>query len=245
VGGQHHAPAAFHPGKTRSPPPGFDPRTDQPLASRYTDWTTRYDKWIALNLATTNIIMDKNWKLRATFRTALSQSRSDENPSSASESSSQTFRLMALRMRVKTRMARVTWHHGKVKVVPTVMNKQHNNNNNNNNNKFTTLVTRFDSELRRICQGHLNKKAKLWTGPIICKDNTCRYLTKMSRSFARVTEAESSVSLCGATQGQGDTSDRVARWWPCLEKPLLVWCLHQTHCKVLQIIQRLLWNTDS
>jgi len=24
-----------------SPPPGFDPRTVQPLASRYTDWTTR------------------------------------------------------------------------------------------------------------------------------------------------------------------------------------------------------------
>jgi hypothetical protein len=58
VGGQHHAPAAFTPGKTRyplyrrmggprsrsgyvrkiSPPPGFDPRTFQPVASRYTDW---------------------------------------------------------------------------------------------------------------------------------------------------------------------------------------------------------------
>ena len=58
VGVQHHAPAALHPGKTRyplyrrlgglqgrsgrvqkmSPPPGFDPRTVQPVASRYTDW---------------------------------------------------------------------------------------------------------------------------------------------------------------------------------------------------------------
>ena len=55
VGGQHHAPAALPPGKTRyplyrglggpqgrsgrvgkiSPPPGFDPRTVQPVASRY------------------------------------------------------------------------------------------------------------------------------------------------------------------------------------------------------------------
>ena len=58
VGGQHHAPAALPPGKTRyplyrrlagpqgqsgrvrkiSPRPGFDPRTVQPVASRYTDW---------------------------------------------------------------------------------------------------------------------------------------------------------------------------------------------------------------
>ena len=57
VGGQRHAPAALPPGKTRyplyrrlggpqgrsgqvrkiSPPPGFDPRTAQPVASRYTD----------------------------------------------------------------------------------------------------------------------------------------------------------------------------------------------------------------
>ena len=57
VGGQHHAPTALHPGKTRyplyrrlggpqgrsgrmrkiSPPPGFDPRIVQPVASRYTD----------------------------------------------------------------------------------------------------------------------------------------------------------------------------------------------------------------
>ena len=58
VGGQHHSPAALLPGKTRyplyrrlggpqgrsgrvrkiSPSPGFDPRTVQPVASRYTDW---------------------------------------------------------------------------------------------------------------------------------------------------------------------------------------------------------------
>jgi hypothetical protein len=61
VGGQHHAPAALPPGKTRyplyrrlgglqgrsgrvrkiSPQPGFDPRTVQPVVSRYTDWATR------------------------------------------------------------------------------------------------------------------------------------------------------------------------------------------------------------
>ena len=59
VGDQRHAPAALPPEKTRyplyrklggpqgqsgrmrkiSPPPGFDPRTVQPVASRYTDWT--------------------------------------------------------------------------------------------------------------------------------------------------------------------------------------------------------------
>ena len=60
VGGQHHAPAALPPGKTRyplyrslgghqgrsgrvrkiSPPPlqGLDPRAVQPVDSRYTDW---------------------------------------------------------------------------------------------------------------------------------------------------------------------------------------------------------------
>ena len=58
VGGQRHAPAALPPGKTRYPlyrklggpqrrsgqarkistPPGFDPRTVQPVASRYADW---------------------------------------------------------------------------------------------------------------------------------------------------------------------------------------------------------------
>jgi hypothetical protein len=58
VGGQSHAPAALLPGKTRYPlyrrlggpkgqservwkikhPPGLDPRTVQPVTSRYTDW---------------------------------------------------------------------------------------------------------------------------------------------------------------------------------------------------------------
>ena len=59
MGGQLHAPAALPPGKTRyslyrrlgglqgrsgrvrktsPPPPGFDSRTVQPVASRYTDW---------------------------------------------------------------------------------------------------------------------------------------------------------------------------------------------------------------
>ena len=67
VGGQHHAPAALPSAKTRyplyrrlgkpqgrservrkiSPPQGFDPRTFQLVASRYTDWAipapnTRY-----------------------------------------------------------------------------------------------------------------------------------------------------------------------------------------------------------
>jgi len=57
AGGQRHAPAALPPGKTQYPlyrrlggpqgrsgwvrkifpPPGFDPRTVQPVASRYTD----------------------------------------------------------------------------------------------------------------------------------------------------------------------------------------------------------------
>ena len=61
VGGQRHAPAAFTPGKEPLPivqeagwasgpvwtgaknlaPPGFDPRTAQPVGSRYTDYATR------------------------------------------------------------------------------------------------------------------------------------------------------------------------------------------------------------
>jgi hypothetical protein len=56
MGGQRHDPAALPPGKIRyplyrrlvwtsaenSPLPGFDPRTVQPLASRYTDWAIPY-----------------------------------------------------------------------------------------------------------------------------------------------------------------------------------------------------------
>ena len=65
VGCQHNTPAALTPGKTRyplyrrlggpqgrsgrvrkiSPPPGFDRRTVQPVASRYTDWDIVYPKY--------------------------------------------------------------------------------------------------------------------------------------------------------------------------------------------------------
>jgi hypothetical protein len=48
VGGQRHAPTSLPPGRTRYPlsgrvrkilpPPGFDPRTVQPVAGRCTDW---------------------------------------------------------------------------------------------------------------------------------------------------------------------------------------------------------------
>ena len=46
VGGQSHAPAALPPGRSGrvrkiSPPPRLDPRIDQPVASRYTDWADR------------------------------------------------------------------------------------------------------------------------------------------------------------------------------------------------------------
>ena len=62
MSGQRHAPAALYPGKdpvpvvqeagwapgpvwtcaeNLTPPPGFDPRTVQPVASRYTDYATR------------------------------------------------------------------------------------------------------------------------------------------------------------------------------------------------------------
>ena len=65
VGGQHHAPAAlpsgkdpvpivqeagWAPGRVRkiSPPPGFDPRTVQTVASRYTDWAITAHKLCCL-----------------------------------------------------------------------------------------------------------------------------------------------------------------------------------------------------
>ena len=84
VGGQHHAPAALPPGKTRyplyrrlggphgrsgrvrkiSPSPGFDPRTVQPVASRYIDWAIparimyniMYIKWINFSLQMINLV---------------------------------------------------------------------------------------------------------------------------------------------------------------------------------------------
>ena len=66
VGGQRHAPAALPPGMTRyplyrrlgwpqghservlkiSPPPGFDPRTVQLVASRYTDYAIPAHKMV-------------------------------------------------------------------------------------------------------------------------------------------------------------------------------------------------------
>ena len=66
VVGQRHAPAALPPGKTRYPlykklggpqgrggrvqkisiPPGFDPRTVQPVASRCTDWAVSALPWV-------------------------------------------------------------------------------------------------------------------------------------------------------------------------------------------------------
>ena len=69
VGGQHHAPAALPLGKTRyplyrrlggprsrsgyvrkiSPPPGFDPRTFQPVASCYTDYTISTPEFVHIN----------------------------------------------------------------------------------------------------------------------------------------------------------------------------------------------------
>ena len=77
VGGQHHAPAALPPEKTQyqlyrklgrpqgragrvrkiSFPPGFDPRTVQPVASRYTDCAipARIDHAITIIMYTNNM----------------------------------------------------------------------------------------------------------------------------------------------------------------------------------------------
>ena len=79
VGGQRHAPAALPPGETRyplyrrlfgpqsrsgqvrkiSPPTGFDPRTVQPLASRYTDWATRPTSNVRKNVSVTTFAVEK------------------------------------------------------------------------------------------------------------------------------------------------------------------------------------------
>ena len=76
LGGQRHAPAALLPGKTRyplrrrlggpqgrsarvrkiSPPPGFNPRTVQPVASRYIDWA------IPAPLTTKTLIISAIWR---------------------------------------------------------------------------------------------------------------------------------------------------------------------------------------
>ena len=70
--GQHNAPAALYPRERpgtqctggwvglragldrcgKFPPPGFDPRTVQPVASRYTDWATRHCRWLGCNKIT-------------------------------------------------------------------------------------------------------------------------------------------------------------------------------------------------
>ena len=89
VGSQSHVPAALPPGKTRyplyrrlggplgrsgrmrktSPPPGFDPWTVQPIASRYTDWAIpahprdRYESDIEW-LKRTNRILKEKIKVR-------------------------------------------------------------------------------------------------------------------------------------------------------------------------------------
>ena len=79
VGGQRHAPAALHPGETReplyrrlggtqgrsgqvrkiSPPQGFDPRTVQPVASRYTDWAIPAHEIYIRNIYNFNLIKTK------------------------------------------------------------------------------------------------------------------------------------------------------------------------------------------
>jgi len=40
LAGQRHAPAALPPGKGSGIPPAFEPRTVQPIACRYTDYTS-------------------------------------------------------------------------------------------------------------------------------------------------------------------------------------------------------------
>ena len=80
VGGQHHTRAALSPGKTQYPlyrrlggpqgpvwtgaenlatPLGFDPRTAQPVASRYTDWAIP----AAVHPATSCYLGIFQWKL--------------------------------------------------------------------------------------------------------------------------------------------------------------------------------------
>jgi hypothetical protein len=73
VGGQHHAPAALPPGITRyrrlgrprgrsgrvlkiSPLPGFDPRTVQLQASRYTDWAIAAQLQVLINISVLSVL---------------------------------------------------------------------------------------------------------------------------------------------------------------------------------------------
>ena len=75
VGGQHHGPAALPPGKTRyplyrrvgdpqgrsgrvrkiSPPRGFDPRTVQSVANRYTAWAISAAENVVYNMLNSHI----------------------------------------------------------------------------------------------------------------------------------------------------------------------------------------------
>ena len=67
VGGQRHAPAVLPPGKEPvltvwsgrvrkiSPPPWFDPRTAQLVASRYTDWAMPAHDFYEVQIQTFNI----------------------------------------------------------------------------------------------------------------------------------------------------------------------------------------------
>ena len=106
MGGQRHAPAALSPGKTRYPlyrrlggpqgrsgrvrnissSPGFDPRTTQPAASRYTDWAIPiYDKYRIYKyiqvLGVTNCdILKTIFVCEVTVRRCVDGSPSSERP---------------------------------------------------------------------------------------------------------------------------------------------------------------------
>jgi len=78
VGGQRHAPAALPPGTTRHPlyrklgktqgrsgrvrkifpSPGFDPRTDQPVGNRYTDYAIPTNMYAHRNLQSPSLFFD-------------------------------------------------------------------------------------------------------------------------------------------------------------------------------------------
>ena len=86
VGGQHHPPAALPPGRTRYPlyrvlggpqgrsgrgrkislPPGFDPRTFQSVASRYTDWAiaARLQFWQFPQIQEHSPHLRRSWRRR-------------------------------------------------------------------------------------------------------------------------------------------------------------------------------------
>jgi len=88
VGGQRHAPAALTPGETRyplyrwlggpqgrsgrvrkiSPQPGFDPRTAQPVASRYTDCAIPAHTKINVHIITGNYLVPKRKKKSKQFK---------------------------------------------------------------------------------------------------------------------------------------------------------------------------------